>query len=145
MAEVTLSSKRTIVLPRKAQGDKIPLRCLLINECRLRQWSADYYIPRPPRGTLGLPAAPLSLEDARLLDYRHPREYPHLMLSLIALLGLVTTAILLHRWAILLGVVGAHGNRARRLLHRTRQSHVNRDQRLIDRADKQWLRGLAAD
>jgi Zn-dependent protease with chaperone function len=55
---------------------------------------------------LSLPATPLHLDDAHLLEYRHPRELPMLCLALAILAALLAAAVLLKHKAILLGIVG---------------------------------------
>jgi Zn-dependent protease with chaperone function len=55
---------------------------------------------------LKLPATPLRLDDARLLEYRHTSERPMLWLSLLTLAMLLVGAAMLKHKAILLGVVG---------------------------------------
>jgi Zn-dependent protease with chaperone function len=55
---------------------------------------------------LKLPSAPPCLDDARLLEYRHPIELPMLGLSLVALVILLVGAALLEHKAALLGVAG---------------------------------------
>jgi Zn-dependent protease with chaperone function len=55
---------------------------------------------------LKLPATPVHLDDARLLEYRHPAEMPMLMLSLVVLVILLVAAVMLKHKAILFGIVG---------------------------------------
>jgi Zn-dependent protease with chaperone function len=55
---------------------------------------------------LNLPATPLNLDDARLLEYRHPSELPMLCLALAMLAVLVAAAFVSKHKAILLGIVG---------------------------------------
>jgi Zn-dependent protease with chaperone function len=55
---------------------------------------------------LNLPATPLRLDDARLLEYRHPSELPSLCLALALLAVLLVGAVVLKHKAILLGIVG---------------------------------------
>jgi Peptidase family M48 len=53
---------------------------------------------------LNLPSTPLHLDDAHLLEYRHPRELPMLCLALAILAVLLAAAVLLKHKAILLGI-----------------------------------------
>jgi Zn-dependent protease with chaperone function len=53
-----------------------------------------------------IPATPPRLEDARLLEYRHPTELPMLCLALATLAILLLGAALFRHKAILLGIVG---------------------------------------
>ena len=46
---------------------------------------------------LKIPAAPPPLEDARLLEYRHPAERPALVLAVAMLAALLVAAVLLDR------------------------------------------------
>jgi Zn-dependent protease with chaperone function len=55
---------------------------------------------------LELPATPLRLDDARLSEYRHPRELPMLILSVAAFAILLVGVAFLKQKAILLGVAG---------------------------------------
>ena len=55
---------------------------------------------------LKLPSAPPRLDDARLLEYRHPTELPMLWLALVALAILLVGAAMLKQRAGLLGVAG---------------------------------------
>jgi hypothetical protein len=55
---------------------------------------------------LKLPATPPRLDDARLLEYRHPSELPMLWLSLVVSAILLVGLVLLKHKAILLGVAG---------------------------------------
>jgi Zn-dependent protease with chaperone function len=53
-----------------------------------------------------IPATPPRLEDARLLEYRHPTELPMLCLALATLAILLAGAVVFKHKAILLGIVG---------------------------------------
>jgi Zn-dependent protease with chaperone function len=53
-----------------------------------------------------IPATPPRLEDARLLEYRHPTELPMLCLALATLAILLVGAVVFKHKAILLGIVG---------------------------------------
>jgi Zn-dependent protease with chaperone function len=53
-----------------------------------------------------IPATPPRLEDAQLLEYRHPTELPMLCLALAALAILLAGAVVFKHKAILLGIVG---------------------------------------
>ena len=53
-----------------------------------------------------IPAAPPPLNDARLLEYRHPSERPALCLALVTLAILVAGAVVFQHKAMLLGIVG---------------------------------------
>jgi Zn-dependent protease with chaperone function len=53
-----------------------------------------------------VPATPPRLEDARLLEYRHPTELPMLCLALATLAILLVGAVVFNRKGILLGIVG---------------------------------------
>jgi Zn-dependent protease with chaperone function len=53
-----------------------------------------------------IPATPPRLEDARLLEYRHPTELPMLCLALATLAILLAGAVLFKQKGILLGIVG---------------------------------------
>jgi Zn-dependent protease with chaperone function len=53
-----------------------------------------------------IPATPPRLEDARLLQYRHPTELPMLCLALATLAILLAGAVVFKHKAILLGIVG---------------------------------------
>jgi Zn-dependent protease with chaperone function len=65
---------------------------------------------RPVRDAVGagwnIPATPPRLEDARLLEYRHPTELPMLCLALATLAILFVGAVVFKHKAILLGIVG---------------------------------------
>jgi len=53
-----------------------------------------------------IPAMPPRLEDARLLEYRHPTELPMLCLALATLAILLVGAVVFKHKGILLGIVG---------------------------------------
>ena len=53
-----------------------------------------------------IPTTPARLEDARLLEYRHPTELPTLCLALATLAILVVGALVFKHKGILLGIVG---------------------------------------
>jgi Zn-dependent protease with chaperone function len=55
---------------------------------------------------LKLPTTPLLLDDARLLEYRHSRELPMLILSLVVFVILLAGLAILKHNRILLGVAG---------------------------------------
>ena len=65
---------------------------------------------RPVRDAVGagwnISARPPRLEDARLLEYRHPSELPMLCLALATLAILLVGAVLFKQKGILLGIVG---------------------------------------
>jgi Zn-dependent protease with chaperone function len=53
---------------------------------------------------VSLPTSPPRLDDAKLMDYRHPNELPMLWLALMTLAALVVAAIVLKHKEILFGV-----------------------------------------
>ena len=55
---------------------------------------------------LKLPETPVRLDDARLLEYRHPSELPMLFLSLVVFGSLLVGVVVLKHKLILLGIVG---------------------------------------
>jgi Zn-dependent protease with chaperone function len=66
---------------------------------------------QPPERQAGganwnIPAAPPRLEDARLLEYRHPTELPTLCLALATLAVLLVGGVVFKHKGIVLGIVG---------------------------------------